>query len=235
MWLEEGLSLEQIGERTGRHPSTVSYWLEKHGLEPAHRERHAREVASRARRSRPSSSATSPSARSRRARSQLRRRFVTGCASTASRRRGRHAMRASERRGCAGRGAVDERCRDPRADLGSSTSASNDGASRCERCRSEAVSKRRRHVKAVLVAEAGGCCAICGYDALVGALQFHHVDPAEKSFHLSRAGVSALDRARARARRRSASCCVRTATRRSRAGSRTARLTLPTKLPIYRG
>jgi len=33
--LADGLSLEQIGERAGRAPSTVSYWLKKH------RERHA--------------------------------------------------------------------------------------------------------------------------------------------------------------------------------------------------
>ena len=35
-WLEEclavGMSLDAIGERAGRHPSTVSYWLKKHGL-----------------------------------------------------------------------------------------------------------------------------------------------------------------------------------------------------------
>jgi IS30 family transposase len=31
-WLAEGLSLEEMGERAGRHPSTVSYWLRKHGL-----------------------------------------------------------------------------------------------------------------------------------------------------------------------------------------------------------
>ncbi len=30
--LAEGLSLEAIGERVGRHPSTVSYWLKKHGI-----------------------------------------------------------------------------------------------------------------------------------------------------------------------------------------------------------
>ena len=40
-WLDEGLSLEAIGRRVGRHPSTVAYWIEKHGLTPAHRARHA--------------------------------------------------------------------------------------------------------------------------------------------------------------------------------------------------
>jgi transposase len=36
-----GLSLEQIGRRFGRHPSTVGYWVRKHGLEAVNRERHA--------------------------------------------------------------------------------------------------------------------------------------------------------------------------------------------------
>ena len=30
--LAAGLSLDAIGRRVGRHPSTVSYWLGKHGL-----------------------------------------------------------------------------------------------------------------------------------------------------------------------------------------------------------
>jgi len=40
-WLAEGLSLEQIGRRVGRHSSTVSYWIEKYGLTAAHQGRHA--------------------------------------------------------------------------------------------------------------------------------------------------------------------------------------------------
>ena len=31
--LAEGMSLEAIGKRAGKHESTVSYWLKKHGLE----------------------------------------------------------------------------------------------------------------------------------------------------------------------------------------------------------
>ena len=30
--LAEGLSLEQIGVIVGRHPSTIAYWLARHGL-----------------------------------------------------------------------------------------------------------------------------------------------------------------------------------------------------------
>ncbi len=29
--LTEGMSLEAIGKRAGKHESTVSYWLKKHG------------------------------------------------------------------------------------------------------------------------------------------------------------------------------------------------------------
>jgi transcriptional regulator with XRE-family HTH domain len=39
--LAEGLSLSAIGERAGKHPSTVSYWLKKHGLTAARSERYA--------------------------------------------------------------------------------------------------------------------------------------------------------------------------------------------------
>ena len=33
--------------------------------------------------------------------------------------------------------------------------------------------------------EAGGCCAVCGYDRTVINLHFHHVDPATKSFSIT--------------------------------------------------
>ncbi|MGH2956793.1 MAG: helix-turn-helix domain-containing protein [Solirubrobacterales bacterium] len=40
-YLAEGLSLEQIGRRVGRHPSTVRYHMQKHGLKPLGHDRHA--------------------------------------------------------------------------------------------------------------------------------------------------------------------------------------------------
>jgi hypothetical protein len=54
----------------------------------------------------------------------------------------------------------------------------------------EHVSKRRRKMKLILVADAGGRCALCGYDRCMGALHFHHVDPSNKQFHLSMQGVT---------------------------------------------
>ena len=39
--LGQGLSVEKIGKRFGKDPSTVSYWMAKYGLEAVNREKHA--------------------------------------------------------------------------------------------------------------------------------------------------------------------------------------------------
>jgi hypothetical protein len=76
------------------------------------------------------------------------------------------------------------------------------GYYRCKRCRTERVARHRRKLKAVLVEEAGGRCVICGYDRRNRALEFHHVDPAEKRLQLSSNGVTlSLDVLRAEARK----------------------------------
>ena len=80
-----------------------------------------------------------------------------------------------------------------------------DGAWRCLKCRSAAVSERRRHVKRVLVEEAGGCCTQCGYAGSLAALQFHHVDPATKRFAIAARGVT---RSLATAREEAAKCVL---------------------------
>src|SRR5829696_9567374 len=89
------------------------------------------------------------------------------------------------------------------------------GGFRCLKCRAEAVSKRRRAVKAVLVAEAGGACALCGYSRSAAALQFHHVAPILKAFSISERGSRARWQGHA-TRPGSASFSARIATRKWR-------------------
>jgi len=64
------------------------------------------------------------------------------------------------------------------------------GRAACLRCRSERVVARRRRLKEILVAEAGGTCLICGYERCIGALEFHHLDPAQKRFGLGMCGLT---------------------------------------------
>jgi hypothetical protein len=59
-----------------------------------------------------------------------------------------------------------------------------DGRYRCTRCVGEAVTRRHRRLKQLLVDEFGGACLVCGYARCLGNLHFHHVDPATKSFSL---------------------------------------------------
>ena len=50
----------------------------------------------------------------------------------------------------------------------------------------ENISAKRRAIKRYLVERAGGKCIKCGYDKFQGALQFHHPDPNQKDFQISR-------------------------------------------------
>ena len=72
----------------------------------------------------------------------------------------------------------------------------------CKLCRAEAVARRRRKVKRILIEEAGGCCRMCGYDEFDCALEFHHLDPAEKGFGIAQRGITrSIERVRAEARK----------------------------------
>ena len=76
------------------------------------------------------------------------------------------------------------------------------GTYRCVLCAQERVAERRRQIKRILVEEAGGSCAACGYDRSQAALHFHHLNPAGKEFGLSSRGLShGIDRARQEARK----------------------------------
>ena len=73
------------------------------------------------------------------------------------------------------------------------------GRWRCKRCIGEAVTKRHHKVKRQLVEDAGGCCVLCGYDRCMSSLQFHHVDPSQKSFSMTMGSGKSLAAYRAEA------------------------------------
>lgn len=63
-----------------------------------------------------------------------------------------------------------------------------DGASSyCKPCTNSESLLRQRKFKAKCVEYKGGKCEICGYDKCQSALEFHHRDPNEKEFQLSKA------------------------------------------------
>jgi DNA-binding transcriptional ArsR family regulator len=190
-WLEEclaaELSLEAIGERVGKHPSTVSYWLKKHGLKAAGHARHApkgtvdlgrlRELAE-------------GGATIREIAAELdigystARYWLSRCGLETD--HGVRRKESSEARQ-AGLSRVNLSC--PKHGH-TSFGPRSDGGFRCQRCNSMAVSERRRQVKRQLVGEAGGACAICGFSAHPRALEFHHLDPVTKRFQLSQRGLT---------------------------------------------
>src|SRR3954447_6550683 len=70
---------------------------------------------------------------------------------------------------------------------------------KCRRCVGEAVTRRHRKVRSILVTEAGGRCALCGYDCCEWNLHFHHVDPTTKSFSMTMGSGKSLAAYRAEA------------------------------------
>jgi 5-methylcytosine-specific restriction endonuclease McrA len=48
--------------------------------------------------------------------------------------------------------------------------------------------KKRRDLKLKAIEYKGGKCNRCGYYKSVYALQFHHIDPAEKDFNIGQKG-----------------------------------------------
>jgi DNA-binding CsgD family transcriptional regulator/5-methylcytosine-specific restriction endonuclease McrA len=187
-YLAEGLSLEQIGKRVGRNPSTISYHLKKHGLKPVNQGKHANKGPL------PRDALASMAAEGlslARMAEQLGRSAATVRywinryeIPTAGRGLRRPELRAAKQNG---QKRVKSRC--PRHGMAMFV-LENRGYYRCMQCRIERVSERRRRAKRRLMRMAGGACTLCGYDRYPGALQFHHLDPAEKRFSISREGVT---------------------------------------------
>jgi transposase len=195
--LAAGHSIESIARALGRDPSTIAYWVGKYGLASIHAAKHA--------------------ARGGIEREQLEALVQEGLSIRAIAGRlgvsyatvqhwlrryelqTRHARRRAQtpRPSEVGPAQLEGVC-----DVHGPTTFSRrrDGYYRCLACRSEAVVKRRKIVKRVLVEEAGGACALCGYDRSMAALQFHHLERGDKAFALSRHGVTrSLEAARAEA------------------------------------
>jgi len=192
--LAKGMSLEAIGDLVERHPSTVSYWLRKHGLVAAKAERHAAkgQLAQEQLEALVAEGLTLRELADRLDRSvtTIRHWMAEYGLQTMRRKRSRSAGDPPKIRKKCARHGTSEFVLEGR------------GYYRCGRCRSEAVSKRRRKVKRMLVEEAGGRCAICGYCRCVQALHFHHLDSAVKAFQLGFQGhARSLERSRAEAQK----------------------------------
>lgn len=190
--LAKGMSLEAIGAQVGKHPSTVGYWLRKHGLVANGSGRHSQKGAL-------------PRARLEKLVRDgwtLRQMAVELDRSVATVRHwlDKYGLRTGEAKG---EGPLPKKItRSCRRHGETGFVLEGRGYYRCLRCRAEAVGKRRRTIKRKLVEEAGGCCAICGYSRCQQALQFHHVDPATKSFHLGHNGICrSLTKSRAEAKK----------------------------------
>lgn len=200
--LDQGLSLTAIGQRFGRHESTVAYWVEKHGLEAARQDRHAArgglERAELERLVDGGASIAQIAEVVERSKATVRHwlmRYGLKTQGSVGRRPREHTTAAKE----AGLATVTMRCRrHGETDF----SISGRGYYRCKRCRSEAVVRRRKKMKTILVEEAGGVCCICGYGRNMRALHFHHVEPSQKRHEINAKGVAlALETLRAEARK----------------------------------
>jgi 5-methylcytosine-specific restriction endonuclease McrA len=185
--LADGLSLDQIGALTGRHPSTVSYHLKRHGLKPVGHDHH------------------SPNGK---VEPDKLRELVEAGASIHGVAEELGVSYTTVRHWVKKLGLETDRMIRLRKTRQATKDGTNEvvlncathgqtpffkspsGPYRCRKCRSEAVVRYRRRVKERLIERAGGCCQVCGYDRHPGALHFHHLDPAEKSFLLSRNGVT---------------------------------------------
>ncbi len=193
-----GLSLAEIGRRSGLHEATVAYWVKKHELEAVGSKKHAARGGLERHELKPLVEAEMSTAQIAKALGRSKstvRHWLReyGLKTTWAERR-----QASQDRQeqllfrCPHHGLTRFRRR-------------NSGGFRCAKCRAEAVSRRRRKVKQLLVDEAGGRCSVCGYSRWVGALEFHHLVPAEKSFSLSHRGVA---RSLAKARLEASKCVL---------------------------
>jgi 5-methylcytosine-specific restriction endonuclease McrA len=193
--LAAGRSIEAIARDVDRDPSTVAYWVTKYGLVSMHAEKHAARGGIAREQLEPLVARSYTV-------EQIAHELEFG-ATTVRYWLKRHGLTTARTIAPAPEERPEEilrRCQ--RHGVTVHVLAARGRRYRCKRCRAEAVSARRRRVKLALVAEAGGACCLCGYDRYPGALQFHHINPAEKSFAIADRGLArSIDRARAEARK----------------------------------
>jgi transposase len=201
--LAKGMSLEAIGKLAGKHPSTVRYWLQKFGLQ-------AKGAARRAPKGGMTRDELEPLVEEGLTIEGIARRLGVGD-TTARNWLTRHGLQTHGARRRAALAAMRRtgykdtslECR--RHGLTRFVAVASTSRLRCAKCQSEAVARRRRKVKAILVEEAGGKCILCGYSKHVVALHFHHVDPSTKSFGL---GVRGITRSISRLRAEASKCVL---------------------------
>jgi transposase len=200
--LAEGHSIEAIAREAGLSPSTVGYWVDKHGLTSSHAAKHA----SRGGIERAELEALVALGMPIRAMAEQ-----LGVSYTTVRHwlkryalRTPRAQRLAETADARAAGADTAEGVCPQHGRVTFVRRGRDGF-RCQRCRSEAVDRRRRKLKRILVAEAGGACRLCGYSGPPAALHFHHIDPATKSFAVAGAGIT---RSLASSRAEAAKCVL---------------------------
>jgi hypothetical protein len=203
--LAQGMSLPQIGKLAGRPPGTVGYWVKKHGLTAngagrfAPREGIVEEVLE---------IAVDEGMTLEEMANELERDMSTvrywlkkyGLPTDSGLRRRSKRLAdpvgTRKERNCRRHGLTE-------------FVVEGRGYYRCVKCRSENVSAWRRRMKRLLVEEAGGKCWLCGYDRCVAALEFHHLEPGQKSFPLSMRGVTlGIEKLRAEARKCALLCAT---------------------------
>ena len=199
-FLSQGLSLAEIGRRFDLHEATVGYWVKKHALEAANRDKHAArggiprdDLETLVEAGMSIAQIAEAVGRSKATVRHWLIRYGLKTHGGPGRRPSGQAKAAKQ----AGLATVTMHCsRHGETDFW----LDGRGYYRCKRCRSAAVARRRRKMKTILVEEAGGACCICGYDRNMRALHFHHVEPSQKRHEINAKGVAiALEKLRAEA------------------------------------
>ena len=188
--LGQGLSVEKIAKRLGKDPATVSSWMGKYGLEAVNREKHAAKggvdqerLSALVAAGKTIAEIAADVGLSKTAVRHWLRRYGLKTANGPGRRPAGESRVAAD-------GAPRLVVLDCRHHGQTEFVLEGRGYYRCRQCRVETVMRRRRKLKVMLVAEAGGGCAVCGYDRHLRALAFHHVDPADKRLQISWNGVT---------------------------------------------